>query len=65
MAKALGGFPDTTTASCTSADRYGLELKVVTQRGVAYTRVGYASPIDSINDLRSAVAELARRARRA
>jgi putative heme iron utilization protein len=62
MARALGGFPDTTSATCTGADRYGLDLKVSTERGVAYTRVGYISPIGSINELRAATAELARRA---
>jgi len=65
MAQTLGGFPDTTTAICTGTDRYGLDLKVTTARGVAYTRVGYPTPIDSINDLGSAVAELARQARQA
>jgi heme oxygenase (biliverdin-IX-beta and delta-forming) len=63
MAKALGGYPDTTAATCTGADRYGLDLRVVTERGVAYTRVGYAAPIDSIDELRPATVELARRAR--
>ncbi|MCW2689204.1 MAG: putative heme iron utilization protein [Mycobacterium sp.] len=63
MARALGGFPDTTSATCTGADRYGLDLKVGTERGVAYTRVGYISPIGSINELRAATAELAGRAR--
>ncbi len=62
MAKILGGYPDTTAATCTGADRYGLDLKVATPRGVAYTRVGYAAPIDSFDDLRSATVELARRA---
>ncbi|HKH53430.1 MAG TPA: pyridoxamine 5'-phosphate oxidase, partial [Mycobacterium sp.] len=38
-------------------------LRVVTQRGVAYTRIGYAAPIDSIDELRSATVELTRRAR--
>ena len=28
MAKVLGGYPDATAATCTGADRYGLELKV-------------------------------------
>ena len=42
MAKTLGGFPDATAATCTGADRYGLDLKVSTPRGIAYTRVGYA-----------------------
>jgi heme iron utilization protein len=63
MAKALGGFPDSTTAVCTGVDRYGLDLKVSTDRGVAYTRAGFASPIDAISDLRAATVELARRAR--
>ena len=62
MAKTLGGYPDTTAATCTGADRYGLDLKVETARGVAYTRVGYAEQIDSLDDLRSATVELARRA---
>jgi putative heme iron utilization protein len=63
MAKKLGGYPDATAASCTGADRYGLDLKVSTPRGVAYTRVGYATPIHSYDDLRSATVELAVRAR--
>ncbi len=63
MAQTLGGYPDTTAAACTGADRYGLDLKVTTERGVAYTRVGYAAPIDSINELRSATIELTRLAR--
>jgi putative heme iron utilization protein len=63
MAQALGGYPDTTAATCTGADRYGLDLRVVTPRGVAYTRVGYANPIDSFDELRSATVELTRRAR--
>ncbi|MGH3674873.1 MAG: HugZ family protein [Mycobacterium sp.] len=63
MAKTLGGYPDTTAATCTGADRYGLDLKVVTPRGVAYTRAGYTAPIGSFDDLRSATVELARWAR--
>lgn len=60
MARTLGGYPDATTAVCTGADRYGLDLRVTTDRGVAYTRVGYATPIGSIDELRSATVELAR-----
>jgi heme iron utilization protein len=63
MARTLGGYPDATAATCTGADRYGLDLKVDTPRGVAYTRVGYAAPIASYDDLRSATVELAQRAR--
>lgn len=63
MARTLGGYPDTTAATCTGLDRYGLDLRLVTDRGLAYTRIGYADPIDSIDELRSATVELARRAR--
>ena len=63
MANALGGYPDATAAICTGADRYGLDLRVSTPRGMAYTRVGYAAPIDSLDDLRSATVELVQRAR--
>ncbi len=63
MARALGGYPDTTAATCTGADRYGLDVRVVTPRGVAYTRVGYAAPIESFDELRSATVELTRRSR--
>lgn len=63
MAQALGGYPDTTEATCTGADRYGLDLQVVTERGVAYTRVGYRRPIDSTDELRAAAVELVRSAR--
>ncbi len=63
MAKSLGGFPDADAATCTGIDRYGLDLKVTTGRGIAYTRAGFASPIDSIDELRSAAVELTRRAR--
>jgi putative heme iron utilization protein len=63
MAKVLGGYPDTTAATCTGVDRYGLDLRVVTERGMAYTRVGYAAPIDSIDELRSATVRLTRLAR--
>ncbi|MGV0736229.1 HugZ family protein [Mycobacterium syngnathidarum] len=65
MARTLGGYPDTTSAVCTGADRYGLDLRVTTERGVAYTRVGYATPISSYGELRAATVELAQRARQA
>ena len=63
MAQKLGGFPDATAATCTAADRYGLDLRVTTPRGIAYTRAGYLAPINSIDELRSAAVELTRRAR--
>ncbi|WP_233213509.1 HugZ family protein [Mycobacterium hubeiense] len=63
MAKVLGGYPDTTSATCTGVDRYGLDLRVSTERGIAYTRVGYVEPISAIDELRAATVELVRRAR--
>ncbi|MGK2884157.1 MAG: HugZ family protein [Rhodococcus sp. (in: high G+C Gram-positive bacteria)] len=63
MARHLGGFPDATSATCTSADRHGLDLSVSTPRDNAATRVGYAQPIGDIAELRAATVELARRAR--
>lgn len=62
MARAFGGYPDTETAVCTGIDRYGLDLRVHTPRGVAYTRAGFPAPLDSADQLRSASAELARSA---
>jgi putative heme iron utilization protein len=62
MARVLGGYPDATTAMCTGADRYGLDLRLETERGIAYTRVGYAAPLGSPAELRSAAVQLTRRA---
>ncbi|QLY27981.1 pyridoxamine 5'-phosphate oxidase family protein [Nocardia huaxiensis] len=63
MARAFGGYPDATAATCERADRYGLDLRLHTPRGFAVTRVGYFSPIDAIGALRAATVELAQRAR--
>jgi len=63
MARAFGGYPDTDTAVCTGIDRYGLDLRVHTSRGVAYTRVGFPARLESADQLRSATADLARAAR--
>lgn len=60
MARALGGYPDTTAAQCTGIDRYGMDLKVATPRGDAYTRVGFGKALSSADELRSATVELAR-----
>lgn len=63
MARALGGYPDTTAAVCTGIDRYGLDLRVECPRGAAYTRVGFGRRLTSADELRSASADLAARAR--
>ncbi len=62
MGRAFGGYPDTDTAVCTGVDRYGLDLRVHTPRGAAYTRVGFPVALNSADQLRSAAAELARAA---
>lgn len=63
MARALGGFPDAESAVCTGVDRYGLDLKVGTPRGPAYTRVGFGGALSSADELRAATVDLVRRAR--
>ncbi|MBU3687484.1 MAG: DUF2470 domain-containing protein [Mycobacterium sp.] len=65
MARALGGFPDAEIAECTGVDRYGLDLKVDTPRGPAYTRVGFGGALSSFGQLRAAAADLVHRARAA
>ncbi|MCW1958547.1 MAG: DUF2470 domain-containing protein [Mycobacterium sp.] len=61
--RAFGGFPDADSAVCTGIDRYGMDLKVLTPRGAAYTRVGFGRTLNSADELRSATADLVRRAR--
>jgi putative heme iron utilization protein len=63
MARALAGHPDATSARCTAADRYGLDLVVDTPRGTAPARVGFAEPVAAAAGLRAAAVELTRRAR--
>lgn len=63
VARALGGFPDAAAAECTGVDRYGLDLKVSTPRGPAYTRAGFGGGLNSVDDLRAATVDLVRRAR--
>lgn len=65
MAHGLAGYPDATAATCTRADRLGLDLTLTTPRGTAYTRVGFAQPCTTPDGLRAATVELARRARAA
>lgn len=63
MARQLGGYPDADIAVCTNIDRYGIDLKVTTPRGVAYTRVGFGRVLSSTNELRAATVDLANSAR--
>jgi putative heme iron utilization protein len=61
MARVLGGYPDAEAAVCTGIDRYGLDLRVDTPRGMAYTRVGFGRPLASADELRQATIELSNR----
>jgi heme iron utilization protein len=63
MAQALGGYPDATAATCTSIDRYGLDLDLDTPRGPAATRIGFDERVDVADGLRAATVALTRRAR--
>jgi putative heme iron utilization protein len=63
MARMLGGHPDATSATCSRADRYGLDLEVDTPRGRAHARIGFREPCVAPDGLRAATVELARRAR--
>jgi len=65
IARALAGYTDATAASCSRADRYGIDLTVVTPRGTAYTRVGFAEACTAPDGLRAATVELTKRARAA
>jgi heme iron utilization protein len=62
MARAFGGYPDTDAAACTAIDRYGLDVRVDTPRGIAYTRVGFKERLNDLGQLRSVTADLARAA---
>lgn len=63
LARTMGGYPDTDSAVCTGADRYGLDLRVTTPRGVAYTRVGYPARLDEVSEMRQATVDLVTQAR--
>ena len=63
MAQALAGYTDATKATCTRADRYGLDLAIATPRGRAPARVPFAEPVTAPDGLRAATVDLARRSR--
>ena len=63
MARALGGYPDATAATCHAIDRLGLDLFVTAPGGYGMVRLGFAEPVTEPHGLRAATVELARRAR--
>jgi putative heme iron utilization protein len=65
MARALGGHSDASEAGCVRIDRYGLDLRVKSPRGITETRIAFAETANAPGALRGATVELARRARAA
>jgi heme iron utilization protein len=63
FARAFSGHTDAESARCVGADRYGLDLELVTARGKTSARVGFEEPIAAPDGLRAATVELVRRAR--
>ena len=63
IAKALSGHTDAEEARCVGADRYGLDLELLTARGRTGARVGFEEPATEPDGLRAATVELVRRAR--
>ena len=65
IAQKLGGHPDTTAAKAVRIDRYGLDVRVTTPRGIGETRVPFAVAVNAPGGLRAATVELTKRARAA
>lgn len=63
MARAFTKHEGATEARCTAADRYGLDLALVTPEGDKATRVSFTDRIDKPGGLRAATVDLARRSR--
>lgn len=63
MAQAFTNHADATEAKCTQADRYGLDLALVTPEGDKAGRVSFTDRIETPGGLRAATVDLARRAR--
>jgi len=63
MARAFTRYEGATEARCTQADRYGLDLSLVTPEGDKAARVSFTERIDKPGGLRAATVELARRSR--
>lgn len=65
--RALGGHPDAVSARADRIDREGIDLSVDTPRGPTQARVDFTEPVADGDSraLRSAFADLARRARTA
>lgn len=65
MAKAFSGHSDATEATALRADRYGLDLALVTPRGKTPGRVSFLERIETADGLRKATVDLTHAAREA
>lgn len=63
IGRVLGGCPDAVAATCEGLDRYGLDLRLETSRGIATSRVGFDRRVVDAPGLRDATVALARAAR--
>lgn len=63
IAQTLSGHTDAEQATCVGADRYGLDLDLVTPRGRTAARVGFEEPVREPDGLRAATVAMVARAR--
>ncbi|MDQ8043555.1 MAG: pyridoxamine 5'-phosphate oxidase family protein [Patulibacter sp.] len=63
IAQEVAGYGDATSVECERIDRYGMDLKIRTLRGVAPARVGWLEPCTDREGLRKASVDLVRHAR--
>jgi len=63
IAQTLGGHTDAEKATCVGADRYGLDLDLVTPRGRTGARVGFEETVREPDGLRAATVAMVGRAR--
>jgi len=63
IAQTLSGHTDAEAATCVGADRYGLDLELLTPRGRTGARVGFEEPIGEPDGLRAATVAMVARAR--
>lgn len=65
MARAFSGHSDATEAKALRADRYGLDLALLTPRGRTPGRVSFLERVDAADGLRKATVDLTKAAREA
>jgi putative heme iron utilization protein len=64
-ARAFTGHPDAVSATAVRLDRYGIDVELVTPRGMGYARLPFDEPVPDADGVRPAAVALAHRARAA